>query len=292
MPKVDDLLKVAKAHLNATPFQASAREATLLLGHVLGLSEAQIYARNLDEVSEQDQQRFEELLDRRLTGEPVAHLTGEREFYGRPFQVDNRVLIPRPETEHLIEAVLDLQLPERPRILDIGTGSGSIALTLALEFPSARVFATDLSMDALQVFLANRRALGTCAPEAGQDNLSRRVHPLCSDLATAIDLRGIDLLVSNPPYVEPTAAPELSPEVVDFEPHMALFPPGSDGRAILRRLLSQCLSLRPGTPALFEIGYDQSDWLRNEIASIPELELLKFIPDLSAIERIALLHRN
>ena len=118
-PSIAELLADAKRRLAATPFEASPREAALLLGHVLSLSEAQILARNQVQPAAAETESFETLLTRRLQGEPVAYLLGEREFYGRPFVVDRRVLIPRPETEHLVEAALALDLPDRPRILDL-----------------------------------------------------------------------------------------------------------------------------------------------------------------------------
>src|SRR4030095_1300690 len=149
MANVGQLLAEARPRLAATPFGASTREALLLLGHVLNLSEAQVLARQESEVSGEAERRFRDLLARRLTGEPVAYLLGEREFYGRPFYVDSRVLIPRPETEHVVEAALAERLPAAPRLLDVGTGSGCLAVTLALEIPGARVAATDLSAGAL-----------------------------------------------------------------------------------------------------------------------------------------------
>src|SRR4029079_11845729 len=145
MPTIRQLLAEARPRLAATSFGAPPREALLLLGHVLGLSEAQALARGDSDVPARAEARFRELLERRLTGEPAAYLMGEREFYGRPFFVDSRVLIPRPETEHVVEEALAASLPKRPRILDVGTGSGCLAVTLALEIPGSCVVATDLS---------------------------------------------------------------------------------------------------------------------------------------------------
>ncbi len=277
-PTVESLLATARKRLAQAPFRPSGREAALLLGHVLDLSEAQLYARGLDPVAEAPASTFETLLNRRLLGEPVAHLLGEREFYGRPFYVDSRVLIPRPETEHLIETALTLNLPGEARVLDIGTGSGCIAVTLALELPGARVFASDLSLSALQIFAANCRRHDAAVPAVR------------GDLGLPLDLGSVDLLVSNPPYVEPQA--DISHEVRGFEPHLALFPPGDDGRGILRRLFRQCARLRPGAHALFEIGYDQGDWVRQSVSEMPWLELLDLVPDLAGIERVAHLLRS
>ena len=158
---------------------------------------------------------FGGLVERRSGGEPVAYLVGEREFFGRRFAVDRRVLIPRPETEHLIEAVLELPLRAAPRLLDIGTGSGCIATTLALERPDSWVVGTDVSLAALTLARQNAAVLG-----AGS------VRWLAGDLAEALSFASFDVVASNPPYIGVEEAPALSCEVVDFEPHGALFSPG------------------------------------------------------------------
>jgi release factor glutamine methyltransferase len=276
------LLAEARPRLAATSFGAPPREAFLLLGHVLGLSEAQILAREDRPVSEEDAARFRALVARRLTGEPVAYLTGEREFYGRTFQVDRRVLIPRPETEHLIETALALDLPERPRILDVGAGSGCIAVTLALEIPGARVAATDLSPGALEVAAGNARRL---IPPG-----SRPVGLIRADLTGGVDLSRLDLVVSNPPYVDPSEAASMSPEVCNFEPSLALFPPGP-GDSILARLFSECADLRSGVMLLVEIGYGQLDAARRH-AEASGLDVAGVTPDYAGIPRILSLRRR
>lgn len=210
----------------------------------------------------------------------MAYLLGEREFYGRVFAVDRRVLIPRPETEHLVEAALGLDLPAAPRVLDVGSGSGAIAVTLALEIPAARVVASDVSLGALRVTRAN----------AARHGVGRRVSPVAADLAAALRLARFDLVVSNPPYVDPAAAAGLSPEVAGFEPPAALFAPGA-GRAVIARLLAAAAALRPQTPLVIEIGYDQSEWLRTTVAEQPGLELRDFVRDYGGKLRTAVLRR-
>jgi release factor glutamine methyltransferase len=267
MATVGALLAEAKERLRAAPFAPPPREAHLLLGHVLGLGEARLLARTDDEVPAARAAAFRALLARRLTGEPVAYLTGEREFYGRSFLVDRRVLVPRPETEHLVEAVLaDPSLPEDARILDVGAGSGAIAVTLALERPGWRVVATDLSPAALAVTRENARRLGV--PIGG------RLRLVACDLASALRLGTFDLLVSNPPYVPAEDRDTLSPEVRDFEPHAALFSPADEpdeageggktapGMGIASRLLGQAAGLRPGGEAVLEIGHGHRDGVR------------------------------
>ncbi len=273
--RVDGLLSRARARLAAAPFRPSTREAALLLGHVLGLSEAQVLARGEALVPAPARQRFAALLERRLGGEPVAYLTGEREFYGRPFRVDRRVLIPRPETEHLVEAALALPLPAAPRLLDVGTGSGCLALTLALELPAARVVATDVSPGALAVAAGNRARHG----------LERRVDLVAADLAAGLRLDRFDLLVSNPPYVDRRDAPRLSPEVTGFEPGAALFA-ADGGLATLTALLAAAgAGLRPGVPLLLEIGRGQLAAVEHA-ASASRLHFAGVHADYAGIPRI------
>jgi release factor glutamine methyltransferase len=277
MATIGQLLAEARPLLAATPFGASRREARLILGHVLGLSEGQVLARDKVAVPPEDERRFRDLLARRLTGEPVSYLTGEREFWGRSFQVDSRVLIPRPETEHIVEVALGLGLPPAPWILDIGTGSGILAVTLALEIPGARVVATDLSSGALAVAAKNARRLGAA------------VSLVDTDLTAGLDLSRFDLVVSNPPYVDRSEIPEISPEVLDFEPHLALFPPGA-GDAILARLFSQCAGLRSGIPLAVEIGRGQLDAVRRH-AEDSGLDIAEVRQDYAGIPRTVLLRR-
>jgi release factor glutamine methyltransferase len=283
VPLIDQLLAEARPRLAATSFGAPAREASLLLGRVLGLSEAQILAHGEREVPEEAAERFRQLLERRLTGEPTAYLFGEREFYGRSFQVDPRVLIPRPETEHLVEAALAEPLPERPWILDVGTGSGILAVTLAMEIPGARVVATDVSPGALAVASSNARRLGV-------RGVRGRVFPVGADLAGGLDLTRFDLVVSNPPYVDWSDAPTLSPEVYNFEPHVALFAPGS-GDSLYARLFMETGRLRPGIRLLVEIGYGQLDAIRRHAAAsglqVPDVRL-----DYAGIPRVVILERR
>lgn len=279
---IGQLLAEARPQLAATPFGAPPREAFLLLGHVLGLSEAQLLAREDRAVPDEEAARFRGLIARRLTGEPVAYLTGEREFYGRVFHVDSRVLIPRPETEHLIEAALAVELPPRPRILDLGAGSGCIGVTLALEIPGSRVATTDLSPGALAVAGGNARRLGA------------RLSRVRADLTAGVDLSRFDLVVSNPPYVDRSEAATMSPEVCGFEPHLALFPPGS-GDSVLARLFSQCgdpcTGLRSGVMLCVEIGYGQLDAARRHAAAAG-LHLAGIHHDYAGIPRVLSLHRG
>lgn len=277
MPTIAHLLTEARPLLAGTPFGASTREAMLLLGHVLNLSEARLLARQDGDVPPEAERRFRDLLARRLTGEPVAYLLNEREFFGRPFYVDSRVLIPRPETEHVIEEALKEALPPSPRILDVGAGSGCIAITLALEIPGSWAVSTDLSPGALAVSAKNARRLRT----------AQRVSLVRTDLTDGLDLSRFDLAVSNPPYIDRSEIPEISPEVCNFEPQLALFPPGS-GDSILARLFARCAELRSGVALIVEIGRGQLAAAQRH-AEASGLDLVRVRHDYSGIPRVLVL---
>ena len=277
---IDTLLAEGRSRLAAAPFRPPPREAALLRARVLELSEAQVMARGERTVPAAAAARYRHLLERRLAGEPVAYLFGEREFYGRPFRVDRRVLIPRPETEHLVEAALGLALPQAPRILDVGTGSGALAVTLALEIPGARVVATDLSPGALAVAAGNVRRHG----------VADRVFLVAADLADGLDLAGFDLLVSNPPYIAPEEAAELSPEITGWEPHLALFA-SEGGLAVARRLLAAAAALGPGAEVLMEIGRGQAAEIERGVSASP-LQFEGAWQDYSHIPRVVRLLRR
>lgn len=192
-------------------------DSELLLAHVLGVSRVHLYTHYDQPLTTAERERLRILTRRRLACEPIAYLLGRKEFFSRTFEVTPATLIPRPETEHIIEVVLRRLTAaniERPRILDLGTGSGILAITLALEFPEAQVVATDLSSPALEV--AKRNA-ATLAPD-------RPISFLQGDFYAAV-LREepFDVIVSNPPYVAKSEMASLPRDVVDFEPKMALF---------------------------------------------------------------------
>ncbi|MEM6792654.1 MAG: peptide chain release factor N(5)-glutamine methyltransferase [Acidobacteriota bacterium] len=279
---IDGLLEEGRFWLAAAPFKPARREAGLILGHVLGLDEARLLARGESPVASAEAARFRQLLTRRLAGEPVAYLFGSKEFYGRDFAVDSRVLIPRPETEHLVEAALAAELPESPRIADIGTGSGCLAITLAREIETAQVCATDIDIGALEVAKKN----------VARHGVARRVYLSRGDLTAGLDLGKFDLLVSNPPYVATGASGSpISPEVVSFEPHLALFARGQ-GRGFLRDLMDAARRLRPGVLMLLEIGFDQGDWIEEAAERRRHLQLEEIVRDYGGHRRSAILRRS
>ena len=273
---IREALAQARARLAASGLGASPREPSLLLGHLLGRGEALLLARDDEELAPPLAERFDSLLERRLRGEPVAYLLGRREFWGREFAVDARVLVPRPETEHLVEAALALapRLPRSPRILDLGTGSGCLAVTLALELPGSRVVACDRAPSALAVARGNMRQLGA------------RVALVGADWARPLDVSRFDLLVSNPPYLHPAA--EVAAEV-GWEPPAALWG-GEDGLGEYRRLLGGLGDARPGTPLLLELGAGQAA----AVAGLGEelgWRAVEVRRDLAGIERVVALAR-
>lgn len=276
------LIEAQQAAAGALDLQP--REAFLLLGEVVGWTEAQIRARDDRRLDEEGGRRFEALVRRRCAGEPMAYILGRREFYGRDFRVDSNVLIPRPETEHLIDealAELDRAGAENPRILDVGTGSGCIAITLACERPDAIVVATDISLSALGVASDNGRS----------QRVDDRIHYVAADLVSCVRLESFNLVVSNPPYVAPEAAAEMSAGVVDFEPHGALFAE-DQGRSVIEAILNESVRLRPGAAVLIELGYDQGEWIETAIGRRPYLERFRLIRDLAGHPRIAAFQRS
>ncbi|MGC4048188.1 MAG: peptide chain release factor N(5)-glutamine methyltransferase [Paludibaculum sp.] len=214
--------------------------AEVLLLHALHRERIYLYSHPEHELSTLEWLHYGRYLHERLKGRPTQHITRVQEFYGRPFRVSPATLIPRPETEHVVEQALQTAQGAR-RLLDIGTGTGALAITLALEL-KARAVATDLSFDALQVARHNAAAL------------SAPVDFLQCDLASAL-AGPFDLIVSNPPYIPAAEMAGLQPEVRDYEPHLALLG-GEEGTEIYHRIVPQAQRLlNPGGWLIFEIGY-------------------------------------
>ncbi len=281
MPIVADLLEAGRTRLRAAGVEPSARESALLLGRLLGLGEASVLARDTEAVPAEIEDRFFEWVERRSAGEPTAYVVGEREFFGRPFAVDRRVLIPRPETEHLVEIALELPLPTRARVLDVGTGSGCIAVSLAAERPLWWVAASDISLGALAVARGNAR----------RNDVGHRLALLATDLTGGTDLASFDLIVGNPPYVEEHVVPFLSRDVRDFEPRVALTL-GADGFDATRRLIASAESLRAGSWMVLEFGFGQGDEVLEIARQAGHFDRAELRPDLAGIERDVVLRRG
>ncbi|WP_300438186.1 peptide chain release factor N(5)-glutamine methyltransferase [Zoogloea sp.] len=252
-----------------------ASEARLLLREILGCTAAQIAAYPERALAAGQAGRFVELLTRRVAGEPVAYLLGEREFYGRRFGVSPAVLIPRPETELVVDLVLARVAPgSAPAILDLGTGSGALAVTLALEIPAAQVTAVDFSPAALIVARANAAALAAS------------VRFVESDWFAALDAAaGFDFIVSNPPYIAEND-PHLAQGDVRFEPATALAS-GPAGLDDLRRITAAAPGfLAAGGWLMMEHGYDQAAAVRALLVAAGFVEVAS-AQDLAGIERIS-----
>lgn len=280
-PSAGEALAETKALLNDRRL-GSSREATLLLAHVLGTTEAHLLAHPETPLSGEESRHFQELIRRRLDDEPVAYLVGRREFWGRSFVVDRRVLVPRPETEHLIETVLDLELPKGTRALDVGTGSGCIALTLALERPDWILWGSDLSPAALAVASINEKQLRP----------TRAVRWLAGSLLQALELQRLELhlIVANLPYIDPRHRPTLPRDVRDYEPEPALFADHEGLGAILRLLRQASRAPRPPV-VVVEVGAGQKPALE-KCAAQHGFHVSRISQDLRGIDRvICLKHR-
>lgn len=246
--------------------------AEVLLGHAMHAEREYFYAHPEQELREVEWIHYGRYLDERLSGKPTQYITKRQEFYGRDFHLTSDVLIPRPETELLVETVLRLNPPPGV-IVDIGAGSGIIAVTLALELKRP-VIATDFSFEACAVARSNAIRLGA------------DVHFLDADLLKPFADHSVDIIVSNPPYVPLSDRANLQREVRDYEPSLALFG-GPNGLAIYKRLIPEAKRvLKPNGLLALEIGFNQSDAVSALAAGFQNHQL---IPDLAGIPRVLVL---
>lgn len=253
------------------PILNARLDAQILLSHILGKERSYLYMYPEQELDPAQEARWQELLARRMQNEPIAYLIGKKEFYGLDFAVDKRVLIPRPETELLVERALALCQQrlaggQIPVIADIGTGSGAIPISLAVHEPRLPyLYAIDISPDALAVACLNCK----------HHHVSERVHLLQGDLLDPLP-EPVDLLLANLPYVGSAEQTELSPDVLAYEPHLALFS-GPEGLDLLQRLLHearQSRKLSKDAAFLLEIGYQQQEPLTRLARSLwPEARI-------------------
>lgn len=247
---IADVLRWAADDFRARGIESPRLDAELLLARALGTTRIQLVVHAPRVLSPDELARFRQMVKRRRAREPVAYILGEREFYGRVFRVDARVLVPRPDTETLVEVALDRtrHVSMSMRALDLCTGSGCVAVTLAKERPTSTVYATDASRDALAVARENALRLGAY-------NVALRA----GDLYAAVDpaLR-FDLITANPPYVARGEMPTLMQDVRDFEPRLAL-EAGDDGLDVVRRVVAGApVHLGPGGVLAVEVGAGQA----------------------------------
>jgi release factor glutamine methyltransferase len=265
---------------DSIPASRSRSDAIFLLRHVLGIPHAEMYAYHERPLTALQTEAFNAHIQQRLRGVPVQYIVGEQEFFGLPFHVTRDVLIPRPETEHLVEAAI-ARLKDLPvaHIADVGTGSGAIAVALAHSLPTAEVVALDVSVAALAVARQN----------AQENRVANRIRFVESDLLSAVAEERFDAIVSNPPYVADSERKSLPAEVREYEPPRALFA-GPTGLEVYRRLIPDALPLLVcGGWLMMEIGQGQRAAVRG-LLNDADWDEVEFVPDLQGIPRVVLAH--
>ncbi len=287
MTTIQDVLSRGRQLLIQAGQESARLDAQVLMEHVLDIDRATLYAYPEREVTANQEQRFFSLIERRAQGEPIAYLIGHEEFYGLDFLVDKRVLIPRPETELLVETALRI-LRERLNmgqvllVADIGTGSGAIPITLAVEEPRLPyLYAVDISSDALEVARLNCQ----------RHHVEQRVRLLYGDLLAPLP-DSVDVLIANLPYVGTNEMDVLEPDVVNYEPHLALFS-GPLGLDLLRRFFIdayQSNKLKPGGILLLEVGYQQHDPLVRLLQEVWPHAKVEFSKDYAGWDRVLQVH--
>ncbi|SCB97363.1 MULTISPECIES: peptide chain release factor N(5)-glutamine methyltransferase [Snodgrassella] len=255
-------------------------EARMLLAQVLDINYAYIIAHGQQPLSTSEQASLSQLAQRRLAGEPLAYLLGWREFYSRRFQVSTAVLIPRPETEHLVEAAL-AHLPEQGTLWDLGTGSGVIAVTVACERPDAQVWAADISSEALAIACSNATALQANVRFGQGSWYQAQPQPA---------LHSVDVIVSNPPYIA-AHDQHLQQGDLRFEPQHALTDNHNGLSALATIIAGAAAFLRPAGWLLLEHGFDQGEAVRDMLAQ-HGFSQIHTLPDLAGLDRVTLGQSN
>lgn len=278
---IADALREAAAKLRVSGVADARREAGSLLSHALGRDRAFLITHADERLTPEQLRSYLSTVGRRAAGEPLQYITGVQEFYGLDFEVNENVLIPRPETELLVETALEiLKATRSPHVCDVGTGSGCIAVSLLHARRDARAVALDVSPAALEVAARN----------AERNGVADRIDLFVSDCfdALAHDAARFDLVASNPPYVAEDDLESLQREVRDHEPRVALTP-GGDGLSVIRRLVAESpRHLRPGGHLLMEIGFDQHERVA-ELVDPRVWTLLDIRRDLQGIPRTVVL---
>ncbi len=277
------VLKEAADTLSSNHIEQARLEAELLLAHVLGLRKEDLIIHPDRELTDPQEEKFQQLIERRCVKEPLAYIVGHREFWSLKFNVNPKVLIPRPETEGVIERLLNLAGDETDekaiRILDVGTGSGILAIVSALEFPKSRVTAVDNSGDALEI--ARENAL--------ENRVADRIEFLKMDLMRDWTLPKNDLydyILSNPPYIPSRELEQLMPDVRDYEPRVAL-DGGPDGLVCYRCIVANAFPyLKTGGHLIFEVGDDQAGPVEQILQAHGGWDEIEIVQDLSGRDRV------
>ena len=282
---IADLINEAGQALARAGVPEARREAASLIEHVTGRNRTFLLTHPETTIARAKAQRLREMIERRAAGEPLQYITGRQEFYGLDFEVNRDVLIPRPETELLVETAIELlgRASAPARLLDVGTGSGCITIAILHQLREARAMSLDISW----------RALLVAARNAERHDVGERLALVVSDCFAALDPAEavFDMIVSNPPYVAEKSLAGLQREVRDYEPRVALTP-GGDGLSIIRRLLKDStLFLPPGGHLLMEIGFDQHEAI-NRLVDRDVWELLDIHKDLQGIPRTVALRKK
>lgn len=269
------VLQWTTGYFSSKGIEQPRADAEVLLAHVLGVERIHLYLNYDRPLSPDELARFRELVRRRAASEPTQYILGRQEFWSLDFEVTPAVLIPRPETEILVEKALELLGAGPSLVLDVGTGSGAMAVAIAVERKNTRVIATDRSFSALAVAKRN----------AARHSVSDRVGFVLMDLMQALAAGPwFDIIVSNPPYVADAEFLDLAPEIANYEPHSALRGGGEQGLGLIRKILGQFRDyLKPGGSLLVEIGKGQAEILEKELPGAAEFE---FIRDYSGIKRV------
>ena len=301
-------LTTAVERLEAADIGSPRLNAETLMMFVLGVNRAYLYAHPELELNPEEQANYDDVIAQRATGMPSQYITGHQEFWGMDFVVSPAVLIPRPETEHLVETVLEIireqreQLATKLTLVDVGTGSGCVGLALANELPFAQVYATDISPEALEIAKANAARL----------QLEKRVQFRHCDVLRPIIIRSyrdpstrtdvitqhdkaefadLDFVVSNPPYVAFSEADKVQRSVKEFEPQEAVFA-GEHGLDVITRLIAEShATLKPGGWLAMEIGYS----MRDQVVALLDVALwedVRVVPDLQGIPRVIAARRK
>ena len=280
-----EALQAAIARLTAEHVPSPRLNAETLLMFTLNCDRAHLYAHPERELTREEQSRYEEALTQRSKGLPAQYITGHQEFWGLDLIVSPAVLIPRPETEHLIEAVLPLAKPMKaPKITDVGTGSGAIALALAKELPNAEIHATDNSPAALEIAEANAARLQLEFTSKDHYPPQRRIFFHDTDLLNGLEAGTFDFVVSNPPYVSLSEEDEVQLEVRRFEPRAAVFA-GSTGLEVIEKLIPAArAAMKPGGYLVMEISGTIVDGVRSLLAAWQDITITN---DLQNIPRVA-----
>jgi len=258
-------------------------DAEVLLAQVLKTDRKGLYLSLSNLISKQEKETFQGLITRRINGEPVSYIIGRKEFWSLSFKVNSAVMIPRPETETLVETALKIfSFCSMPAVLEIGTGSGAISIALATELPQASIIATDISFEALTVAKENASFHGVKSIQFIEGNL---YEPLQGERKI------FDLIISNPPYIPTNEISQLPPGIRDYEPHVA-FDGEADGLGFYRKIIREAHHyLKSSGYLILEVGKDQSQEVAKIICETKKFSPPEIIPDLSGAERVIKTYR-